>query len=684
VKLTSREAPSDLRTRIVGAGVAMVLAFAVIAARLFVLQVGQGQSWYSLSESNRIRVSRVPPTRGVVYDRNGEPIVDNRSSFDVVVTPEDAKDLEATIQQVSEFLGAEPPTMAQVLAAARQRPAYEATVIYRDVDFDKVVVPLETHRLEWPGVSLELGPLRTYPYGSLASHLLGYVGEVSQAELESRSDYRMGDLIGKFGAEKAFEALLRGVPGGQQIEVDALGRKLRVLSRVPETQGNSIVLTLDRRLQQFSEQLLEGREGAIAVLDPNTGGVLALASNPRFDPNVFAGGIAAKEWKRLTTDKLKPLNNRAIQGMYPPGSTFKIITAAAALETGVITPFTRIFCPGHYHFANRDYRCWKKGGHGSVDLHDAIVKSCDVYFYQVGQRLGVDTIAEYANRFGLGAPTGIELDHEKPGLIPSSEWKRKRFKEPWYAGETLSVAIGQGYVLATPLQMANAIAVVANGGTRYRPHYVSRVESPKGETVLRTSPEVVGEAGLRKTTLLQLRDALRDVVNSPAGTGKKAKLPTIEVGGKTGTSQVFKMGRQQIKTHGLPRHLRDHAWFVAFAPVEAPEIAIAVLVEHAGTGGGATAAPIAHDIADFYFSLTRGRTYQLAGFEVPAPAAAASPADAIAASGVAAQHLAPVAIADDERAQARRVGLAGASPDARPRAGRRTSSAEPVRIPARG
>lgn len=667
MKLTSREVPSDLARRIVGAGVFMTLAFAVIAWRLFVLQVGQGESWYSLSESNRIRVSRIPPTRGVIYDRNGEPLVDNRSSFDVVVTPEDARNLEATIQQVSEFLGAEPPTMAQVLAAARQRPAYEATVIYRDVDFDKVVVPLETHRLEWPGVSLELGPLRTYPYGRLASHLLGYVGEVSQSELAARSGYRMGDLIGKFGAEKAFEPILRGLPGGLQIEVDALGRKLRVLSRVPETQGNSIVLTLDRRLQQFSEQLLEGREGAIAVLDPRSGAILALASNPAFDPNVFAGGIGSAEWKRLTTDKAKPLNNRAIQGQYPPGSTFKIVTAAAALETGVITPFTRIFCPGHYHFANRDYRCWKKGGHGSVDLHDAIVKSCDVYFYQVGQRLGIDTIAEYARRLGLGAPTGVPLDHEKPGLVPSSDWKRERFKEPWYAGETLSCAIGQGYMLATPLQMANLIATVANGGTRYQPHFIQRVESPSAESLQEAEPTVAGHAGLRPTTLLQLRDALRDVVNSPNGTGKKAKLPTIEVGGKTGTSQVFKMGRQQVKTQGMAKHLRDHAWFVAFAPVEAPEIAIAVLIEHAGTGGGATAAPVARDVADFYFALTRGRTYEIAGMEVPAPAGANATSAAADRPDAGA-----VGMPDDVLAEAHRLGLA-----------RGTDAVGPPRAPAR-
>ena len=289
--LNDREAPDDLRRRAALAAVFVAVAFLAVTARLFVLQVGQGANWLNLSESNRMRVSRIAPTRGVILDRNGEALVDNRSSFDVVVVPEDAKNLEETIRQVSKFLGAEPPTREQLIASTRQRPPYEATVIFRDVDFEKVVVPLETHRLEWPGIGLELGPQRTYPRHEVASHLLGYVGEISQNELGSRSDYRGGDMIGKFGTEKAYESVLRGSPGGRQIEVDALGRRLRVLSEVPETPGNSMVLTLDLRLQAFAEQMLEGREGAIAVLDPNNGSVLALASKPAFDPNEFVRGI---------------------------------------------------------------------------------------------------------------------------------------------------------------------------------------------------------------------------------------------------------------------------------------------------------------------------------------------------------------------------------------------------------
>ena len=616
MELNNREVPSDLRRRIVIAGLFVFAVFASLSFRLYVLQVGEGDTWRSLSENNRVRIRRITATRGVIADRNGEPLADNRPSFDVVIVPEDTKNLPETIRGAAQALGFAPPPMAQLLAAARHRPPYEGLTLERDVDWNAVVA-LETQQLELPGISLQVGPRRMYPHEQLASHLLGYVGEVSTSELESKPGYRMGDLIGKFGAEKAWEAQLRGVAGGQQIEVDSVGRKLRVLSEVPETPGNNMVLTVDRRLQEFTEQVMADKDGAIVVLRPTTGEILAMVSRPAFDPNIFARGIKRQEWRGLATSKAKPLNNRAIQGQYPPGSTFKIVTAAAALEEGVINPFTRVSCAGSYHFANRDYRCWKKGGHGSVDLHEAIVQSCDVYFYQVAQRLGVDTIAEYAHRLGLGDFTGVQLDHEKPGLIPSSEWKRQRFKEPWFAGETLSVGIGQGYVLATPLQMANLIATVANGGTRYRPYFVKRIETPAGEPVEEFSPEILGRAGLRKTTLLQLREALRDVVNEPNGTGKKAKLPTIEVGGKTGTSQVFKMGRQAVKTNHMVKELRDHAWFVAFAPVEAPEIAIAVLIEHAGGGGGAFAAPLAHDIADYYFALTRGRTYQLAEGAAP-------------------------------------------------------------------
>ena len=610
MRLSNREQPQELRRTILLAGLVVVLVFGGLGLRLYALQVGQAERWSSLSENNRIRLRRIPPTRGLILDVNGDPLVDNRPAYDVVVVPEDTKDLEATLTRTSELLDLPETRIEALTKVARKRPAYEGLTVYRDVDWDTVVA-LETRQLSLPGVSLEVGPLRTYPHGDFASHLLGYVGEVSTADLEAGENYRMGDLIGKVGAERAWESYLRGVAGGQQIEVDSLGRQLRVLSLVPETRGNSLVLTIDRRLQQFAEQLLEGHEGAIVALRPQTGEVLAMASGPSFDPNRFARGIRQKEWNALTSEKYDPLSNRALQGQYPPGSTFKIVTAAAALEEGVITPFSRLYCGGSYRFGKRRYRCWKRGGHGSVNLHDALVYSCDVYFYQVGKQLGVDTIAEYSHRFGLGSLTGIALTNEKPGLIPTTTWKKKRYNEPWYSGETLSVAIGQGYVLTTPLQMANVIAMVANGGKRMRPQYVDRIEAPHGDVVQDLEPEVLGDAGIRRSTLHQIREALRDVVNGRRGTGKRSKLPTVDVGGKTGTAQVFKMGRKAVKTEHMARHLRDHAWFVAFAPVEDPEIAISIVIEHAGKGGGAAAAPLARDLADFYFALTRGRDYQL-------------------------------------------------------------------------
>jgi penicillin-binding protein 2 len=437
----------------------------------------------------------------------------------------------------------------------------------------------------------------------MAAHLLGYVGEISQQELGARQGYRMGDLIGKGGAERYWENYLRGIDGGQQVEVDAVGRKLRVLSEVEETPGNTLVLTVDRDLQLAAERALEDREGAIVALDTRTGDVLAMVSRPAFDPNIFARGIRAAEWRGLLENRKRPLNSKAVQGTYPPGSTFKMVMAAAALEEGVINPFTTIFCGGGIFFGNRTFRCWRQGGHGNMNVHEALVRSCDVFFYQVGQRLGVDAIAEYAHRFGLGAPTGITLEHESGGIIPSSAWKRQRFGEPWYAGETLSVAIGQGYVTVTPLQMANVMAAIANGGTTYRPQFVKRIESPDGAVVLEQAPVVEHELNFKKSTLLQIRQALSDVVNTSRGTGTKARLATVEVGGKTGTSQVGKLGAERTKQGGMARERKDHAWFVAFAPVGNPEIAVAVLAEHAGEHGGTAAAPIARSVLAHYFNV---------------------------------------------------------------------------------
>jgi len=599
------EVSPALRKRLQLCSVAVLLAFSLLAIRLWVLQVLQGEQMRADSESNRIRLRRVQATRGSIVDRNGRVLVDSRAAFDAVLVPEDSPDLETTVEVLSHFLNQSAAETQGLLKEASGHPPFQEVIVKRDLAWEEVVA-IETHQLELPGVSIRVTPRRNYPYGPVLAHVLGYVGEASQADIDRDQRYRAGDLIGKAGLEKSSEEYLRGINGGQQIEVDAVGRELRVLDEMAEVPGNTLVLSVDLDLQLAAETALGGRPGAIVALDPRNGETLAIVSQPAFDPNIFAHGIRAADWKALLEDRYHPLTNRAIQGEYPPGSTFKIVMATAALEEGVINPFTRIHCGGGVQFGNHYFRCWKKGGHGSTDVHEALVQSCDVFFYQVGQRLGIDAIAQYARSFGLGAPTGIGLQHERGGLIPDSAWKRRRFQEPWYAGETLSASIGQGYITATPIQMAELIAATAVG-VHYRPRIVSRVETPEGEVMRSFGPEPAGQLPARKLTLDLVRKGLVEVVNSERGTGKKARLPEIAVAGKTGTSQVVKLAEKPRKNEEIPWERRDHAWFVAYAPAEDPTIAVAVLVEHAGGGGGAIAAPVANQVLQTFFDLESER-----------------------------------------------------------------------------
>jgi penicillin-binding protein 2 len=627
--VTPREIPPELQVRIVVVVVAVFFAFTLVGTRLWYLQVERGEELRSLSENNRIRLVRLPAARGVVYDRNGEILIDNRPSFDVVYVPEDVRDRHQVFRTLAHYLSEEEPVLHQMARAPGRRPPYEGIVLRRDVDWSGVVA-LESHQLELPGVSLQVGPKRYYPFGPLAAHLLGYVGEISESELAAGAGgYHLGELVGKAGLEKTWEAELRGVGGGQQVEVDALGRRVRVLKEVPDLPGGTLMLTLDLDLQQAAERALGEADGALVALDPRNGEVLAMVSHPAYDPNVFARGIHRDEWRSLIQDHKHPLGNRAVQGQFPPGSTFKVAVATGALEEGVVNPFTHVSCAGGIPFGNHFFRCWKKGGHGTVDLHAAVVQSCDVFFYQVGQRLGVDGIAEYARRLGLGLPTGIQLEHEKSGTIPDTQWKRQRFNQPWFAGETLSVAIGQGYVTATPLQMANLAATIANGGTRYRPQYMKRVEAADGTLRKQMEPEILGEAHLKKSTLAQVQAAMRDVVMTDSGTGKKARVVGVEVAGKTGTSQVVKMGEDRARSNRGEEATRDHAWFIAFAPVDAPQIAIACIVEHAGGGGGAIAAPIVQQVLAHYFTRNQGPLPEAAAASPPPPERASEEAHAV-------------------------------------------------------
>jgi penicillin-binding protein 2 len=581
------------------------VCFVLLLARLWDLQILHGDEMRTLSENNRIRLHRLQATRGTVLDRFGRVLVDSRPAFDAVLVPEDTRNLGLTLENLSQFFHQNAAEMHALLAQAASRPPFEEITVKRDLSWDEIVA-LETHQLDLPGVSLQITSRRSYPLDDKLAHLLGYVGEASQLDLTADARNRMGDLIGKVGLEKRLESYLRGVDGGQEIEVDAVGRKLRVLREVDEVPGDTVRLTIDRDLQEAAWQAMGDHAGSVVALVPSTGEILAMVNRPSYDPNVFARGIHRDEWRALLTDKHRLLNNRAIQGQYPPGSTFKIIVATAALEEGVINPFTRLHCGGGLQFGNHYFRCWKKGGHGSLNVHEALVQSCDVFFYQVAQRLGIDTIARYARAYGLGMPTEIDLEHEKPGTIPDTAWKRRRFKQPWYAGETLSAGIGQGYITATPLQMAEVVGTLAVG-KRFRPQYVKQIETVDGDVVKKETPDQVATLKVRPTTLMQVREGLRDVVNAPNGTGKNARLSGILVAGKTGTSQVVKMGKERVKSTQLPWQERDHAWFVAYAPFDAPEIAVATLVEHAEGGGGAVAAPIAKQVLQTYFDLKKAR-----------------------------------------------------------------------------
>lgn len=609
-----KEVAPEFRRRTQFLTTAVSIVFLFLIGRLFFLQVFQGERFTYLSENNRIRIKKIPGTRGMVYDRENRLLVDSRPSFDLLFVPEDATEPETTLRYLARFLERSEGEFLGLLEENKSRAPFEEIVLGRDVDW-RSVVAVETHQLDLPGVTLRIRPRRSYLSNSMAAHLLGYMGEISPRQLKAQKEkrYGMGDEIGQFGLERRWEEFLRGRSGGQQVEVDALGRRVRVLHEVADVPGHTVFLTLDKELQETAHESLRGKEGAIVALEVNSGAILALVSTPAFDPNVFARGITGEEWRALGQDRLHPLNNRAIQGQYPPGSTFKIVLAIAALEEKIIEPETKLPCHGSMQFGNRLFRDWKKEGHGAVDLHKGLVESCDVYFYQLGQRLGIDRIAQYARALGLGEKSGIPLDDEKSGLIPDTAWKKKRFGQPWFPGETPSAAIGQGYVNVTPLQMANLMAAVANGGTLYRPWFVRKVESLDGTLIREYGPEKVRQLAVNGSTLKHVRSALSAVVNSASGTGVRAKSPVIEIAGKTGTAQVVEMRAGYVKSEQLSYFVRDHAWFVAYAPAENPEIAVAALVEHGGHGGGA-AAPLVKMVIEKYFALKQRPTEErLAG-----------------------------------------------------------------------
>jgi len=590
----------DLRPRYRYFIIALSIFFVFILSRLWYLQLMQGEEFSYLAKNNRIRIRRLPGSRGMILDQNKEILVDNRQSFQVSLIPEDIEDVNQLVFRTAEILNLQPVELKSRITHQNSRRPFHPVLIKGDISRKELAI-LETHKLDLPAMVIDTVPRRSYPYNSLASHLIGYLGEIDPGELEEMGSrgYHLGDFIGKDGVERQWEATLRKVDGGRQVEVDSVGREIRILSSVNPRPGHNVVLTLDLRVQKVVEDLLVGKIGAAVAMDPRSGRILAMASSPPFNPDLFASGIREEDWLNLLNTPFDPLQNKVIQGQYPPGSVFKIITAIAALEEEVITPEEPFTCPGFFRLGRKTYRCWRKGGHGSVDLRRALVESCDVYFYNVALRLGIDKIARYARELGFGEETGIELGDEKPGLIPTTEWKRKRYNEVWYDGETVVSGIGQGAILVTPIQMASMVSAIANGGILYRPHVVQRVEDIDGNTIEEYPSTVLRRVSVSEKTLELIREALRGVVADPKGTGKACRIKDIPVCGKTGTAQVVKLEvSEDIKDEEeIPLRYRDHAWFIAYAPQGNPSIAVAVLIQHGGHGASA-AAPVARKIIE--------------------------------------------------------------------------------------
>jgi penicillin-binding protein 2 len=575
-------------------GGAQVAFFGALVGRLYHLQVQRSAEYGLLAEDNRVNQRLLIPARGHILDRNGIALARNVPTYRVRIIREQAGDLRATLQRLGQLISLPPEQIESVAAAARAHRAFVPMTVREDLSWDEVS-RIAVHSPDLPGVVLDSGLLREYPYGDVLSHVLGYVGPVSQAEQQRDPDplLQLPDFrIGKSGIERTYDKMLRGRSGLSRVEVNAIGREIKELDRTEGEPGADIQLSLDLDLQRFCFARLTSELAASAVvIDVRTGGILALASVPSYDPASFTGGLSRSLWTELRDNPRHPLVNKCIRGQYPPGSTFKMITALAGLEAGAITQSSKIFCPGSVSLGSARFYCWKDHGHGSVNLLNALEQSCDCYFYEVARRVGVDAIAEMANRFGLGHRLDLDLPGEQPGLIPTRAWKKAALKQSWQKGETLICGIGQGYVSTTPLQLAVMTARLANGGLAVKPHFVQPADAPPPAPL-----------GVSKASLDLVLHAMREVVHGPRGTARKANLglPGIEMGGKTGTAQVRRISKTdrasgRHKREDIPWEERDHALFVCFAPYHEPRYAVSVIVEH-GLHGSTAAAPIARDI----------------------------------------------------------------------------------------
>jgi penicillin-binding protein 2 len=609
---TNPEADVDrFRFRLGFAAVFVLLAFGLLLGRFIWLQVIQHDFYQTRAEDNRIALIPIVPNRGVITDRNGVVLAHNYSAFTLEITPSQAGKLDETIDALAEVIEIQPKDRKRFKRLLDEAKNFESIPIRTRLT-DAEVAKFAAHRYRFPGVEVKARLFRQYPLGDIASHAIGYIGRITERDLkwieesEKQANYKGTDHVGKTGLEQHYEFELHGETGYEEVEIDAGGRALRSLKRIPPVSGNNLQLTLDIKLQEITEKAFGDRKGSLVAIDPSTGGILALVSTPTYDPNLFVDGITPENWKELNEHPSKPMINRAINGAYPPGSTFKPFMALAALEMGKRTPNQAISDPGYFNFGNHQFRDDKKGGHGSVDMYKSIVHSCDTYYYMLANDMGIDSISRFMGSLGLGQRTGVDLGKddsgESKGVLPSQEWKKQRFKKPeqqkWYAGETISIGIGQGYNAYTPIQLAQATAILANNGVMFRPHLVRHIADTKSGEKRLVEPQPIRDLQLKPGNVDVIRRAMVGVNKEGTGARAFAGAP-YEAAGKTGTAQVFSLKGAQYKEGAIKKELRDHALFIAYAPADNPKIALAVLVENGGFGAQ-SAAPIARMVIDYY------------------------------------------------------------------------------------
>ncbi|AYH41893.1 penicillin-binding protein 2 [Azoarcus sp. DN11] len=644
---TPDEELGRFRRRVLIAGVFIAVCFGLLVARFWFLQVLRYDYYHTRAEDNRIALLPIVPGRGSIVDRNGVPLARNYAAYTLEITPSRVRDLDATIDGLAEIIEIDARDRRRFKKLLEESKNFESVPL-RNRLTEEEVARVIARRYQFPGVEVQARLFRDYPQGELASHVVGYIGRINQRDRDRIEDagddanYRGSEHIGKSGLEQSYEAELHGVTGAEQVEVNAGGRAVRQLARTPGLAGNDLELTLDIEMQKVAEAAFGKRRGALVAIEPATGGVLALVSKPGFDPNLFVDGISTDDWKALNDSPDHPLVNRAIFSAYPPGSTFKPFMAMAGLTAGKRTVTQTIADPGYFMFGGHRFMDDKPGGHGMVDLPKSIVVSCNTYYYQLANDLGIDGIANFMRPFGFGSRTGIDVPGEADGVLPTPEWKRKRFRnrehQKWFGGETISVGIGQGYNAYTPVQMANALAALVNDGKMFRPHVVRNIVNPVTGERHAVEPEPIRTIPLKPEHLAAVRQAMVDV--NRAGTGARAFAGApYSVGGKTGTAQVFSLRGQRYVEGRVSERLRDHSWFIAYAPADKPTIALAVLVENGGFGAQ-SAAPIARQVIDYH--LLGKRRDQPAGEDVdagdegdahahaaePAGAAGTRPADA--------------------------------------------------------